>query len=114
MDEIKNAIDAVNHELAGSQSVNNEQVVWWTTQSAMTMCASILIFCIVVLGFVTYLLKSGAEQPEAILRMFGTIIIIIVTVFLVVAGYNDQQIAPAIGLLGTIAGYLLGKDVKKV
>ena len=31
-------------------------------------------------------------------------------IFLVVAGYSDQQIAPVIGLLGTIAGYLLGKE----
>jgi hypothetical protein len=30
-----------------------------------------------------------------------------------VAGYSDQQIAPAMGLLGTIVGYLLGKDVRE-
>ena len=31
-------------------------------------------------------------------------------VFLIVAGYTEKQIAPVIGLLGTIAGYLLGKS----
>lgn len=29
--------------------------------------------------------------------------------FLVVAGYNKEQMAAALGLLGTIAGYLLGQ-----
>jgi biopolymer transport protein ExbB/TolQ len=34
-------------------------------------------------------------------------------VFLVVAGYTDTQIAPVMGLLGTVAGYLLGKEPKE-
>ena len=29
--------------------------------------------------------------------------------YLIVAGYSDTQIAPMMGLLGTIIGYLLGK-----
>jgi len=28
---------------------------------------------------------------------------------LITAGYSNDQIAPAVGLLGTIAGYLLGR-----
>jgi hypothetical protein len=40
---------------------------------------------------------------------FGTILIITTSVFLVVAGYSSNQIAPVTGLLGTLAGYLLGK-----
>jgi hypothetical protein len=30
------------------------------------------------------------------------------TIFLVVAGYNDRQVAPAMSLLGTVVGYVLG------
>jgi uncharacterized membrane protein len=58
------------------------------------------------------LIRSGIKT-EAVLRIFGTILIIMLAVFLVVAGYTDTQIAPVMGLLGTIAGYLLGKETKE-
>ena len=50
------------------------------------------------------------HEPNMILRPFGTILIIVAAVFLVVAGYTEEQIAPVIGLLGTIAGYILGRS----
>jgi ABC-type xylose transport system permease subunit len=43
-----------------------------------------------------------------LLRAFALVLIIVAAVFLIVAGYTEQQIAPVMGLLGTIAGYLLG------
>jgi hypothetical protein len=36
-------------------------------------------------------------------------LIIIGTLFFITAGFDSTQIAPALGLFGTIAGYLLGK-----
>lgn len=73
----------------------------------------LLSFGLLVVCVVAYLIKLGKE-PEALLRSFGTILIVIAAVFLIVAGYSEKQIAPVIGLLGTIAGYLLGKSsVKK-
>jgi hypothetical protein len=41
-------------------------------------------------------------------------LIISSSIFLIVAGYTSQQIAPAMGLLGTLAGYLLGKESSAV
>jgi len=38
------------------------------------------------------------------------VLIITGALFLVVAGYTDKQMAPVMGLLGTLAGYLLGKS----
>jgi hypothetical protein len=35
--------------------------------------------------------------------------VIIGTLLLVTVGYNNEQIAPAFGLFGTIVGYLLGR-----
>jgi hypothetical protein len=49
------------------------------------------------------------RDMDAVLRVLGTLTIIIAAIFLVVAGYSDRQVAPAMGLLGTIAGYLLGR-----
>lgn len=85
---------------------------WWSTRNAMTISAALLVFGVVVLLLATYLIKVG-KSSEAVLRIFGTILIIVIAVFLVVAGYSDTQIAPVMGLLGTIAGYLLGKESKE-
>ncbi|HXH02673.1 MAG TPA: hypothetical protein VNN09_05065 [Candidatus Competibacteraceae bacterium] len=98
-------------ELSAIQQVGGPapQQTWWSTQNAMTMSASVLVFGIVICGLAAWLIKRG-KSSESILRTFGTILIIVSALFLVVAGYSDQQIAPVMGLLGTIAGYLLGKS----
>lgn len=85
---------------------------WWSVTDAMTISASVLIFAVVVLCLTAYAIRL-TKNPEAVLRVFGTMIIVLAAVFLVVAGYTDTQIAPVIGLLGTIAGYLLGKESKQ-
>jgi hypothetical protein len=43
------------------------------------------------------------------MRAFAITLIIIGTMVLICAGYSNDQIAPAMGLFGTVAGYLLGR-----
>ena len=86
--------------------------VWWSNKNAMTVSSAVLIFGIFVMMLITYLVRHG-KSTESVLRIFGTILIIISALFLIVAGYSDKQIAPVLGLLGTIAGYLLGKEENK-
>jgi hypothetical protein len=78
----------------------------------MTMSSTVLVFGLITLALAAYVIRKG-HQWEAVLKVFGMVLIIVMTVFLIVAGYDDKQIAGAVGLLGTIAGYLLGKDVPK-
>ena len=73
----------------------------------------LLLFGVVVLMIISRLIKQGCDS-EALLRTFGTILIIVAAIFLIITGYDEQQIAPVIGLLGTIAGYLLGKTSNKI
>ena len=87
---------------------NNISDIWWSTANAMTISSVTLLFGFVILLLMSYLLNKG-KNAEELLRLFGTITIIISAVFLVVAGYSDKQIAPVMGLMGTIAGYLLSK-----
>ena len=82
---------------------------WWTTQNAMTMSGIVLVFGLVVIIICAGLMRASRPTPEAVLRVFGTVLIITGALFLVVAGYDDKQMAPVMGLLGTLAGYLLGK-----
>jgi hypothetical protein len=93
------------------------------TASATTMQVSALssvelwlAYAIIAFGFVVLcmqfiLLRSAKHsEPEDILRLFTVTIIIIGTLALIAIGYSSQQIAPALGLFGTILGYLLGKS----
>ena len=51
-------------------------------------------------------------KADDMLRVFAVTLVIFGTLFFVTVGFGAQQIAPAIGLFGTIAGYLLGKTAK--
>ena len=82
---------------------------WWSVTDAMTISAVVLVFGAVTILVAAYLIRNERDS-QVILKVLATILIISFSVFLIVAGYSDQQIAPAMGLLGTIAGYLLGKD----
>ena len=86
-----------------------EAAGWWSNTDAMTMCAVLLLFGLIVMGLSTYLMKAG-QPAQSVLRVFGTLLVIIMASFLVVAGYTNEQLAAPMGLLGTVAGYLLGRQ----
>ena len=57
-----------------------------------------------------YLKQNGQSwASESVIRFIGFPVVISAALFLVVAGYSDQQVAPVFALLGAIAGYLFGK-----
>jgi hypothetical protein len=85
---------------------------WWSTHNAMTISAVILAFGAAIIALASLTTKTETSLEEK-LRLYGTVMVITMAGFLVVAGYNDTQIAAPLGLLGTIAGYLLGKEVPK-
>jgi small-conductance mechanosensitive channel len=70
----------------------------------------ILVFGVVIV-VIQYLLLRGVirQKTEIISRSYTVTLIIVGTMFLITAGYNNDQISPAIALFGTIAGYLLGR-----
>lgn len=80
----------------------------WTPQIGLCLSFSILIFGLLVLSLMSVLVAKYRVNINRILRAFALTLIIVAAVFLIVAGYTEQQIAPVMGLLGTIAGYLLG------
>lgn len=79
---------------------------------SFALSGMLLGFGFLMVLVMAYLIRLGKE-PESLIRTFGTFLIVIAAVFLIVAGYSEKQIAPVIGLLGTIAGYLLGKSSGK-
>ncbi len=69
----------------------------------------ILIFGVLIISIEVYLIIRGQIEAKDIMKYIVVTLIITCVMFLITAGHNNNQIAPAMGLLGTIAGYLLGK-----
>jgi len=75
----------------------------------MMMSGAALGYSLIVL-LVAAVIAKGLKTAEQAIRLFTVVLIINSAVFFIVAGYSSQQIAPAFGLLGTMAGYVLGKS----
>lgn len=101
-----NALEAHGVTVQPGQNIPH---VWWSTQNAMTISSVVLLFGALVITLAAFTAPKDTSM-EGRLRFFGTIMIITMATFLVVAGYDDKQIAAPLGLLGTIAGYLLGRE----
>lgn len=73
----------------------------------------ILAFTLIIILTEVWLFRSGVLHltTDAASRIVLVTLIIGGTMFLIAAGYSNDQIAPAVGLFGTIAGYLLGRSV---
>lgn len=82
--------------------------VGWSPDMVKTMGFGFLAFALIVLCLMTWLMRH-VRSHVAVLRSFGLLLIITAAVFLIVVGYGERQISPVLGLLGTIAGYLLGR-----
>lgn len=79
------------------------------------LAGAIIAFGLVVLGMQFSLIRGMAEaEPEDSLRLFTVTMIIVGTLALIAIGYSGNQIAPALGLFGTIIGYLLGKTDERI
>jgi uncharacterized membrane protein YidH (DUF202 family) len=70
----------------------------------------ILAFGLVIVLVQFFMLRGVVEKKtEAISNTNVVTLIIIGTLVLISSGFTNEQIAPALGLFGTIAGYILGK-----
>jgi hypothetical protein len=64
------------------------------------------VVVIIALSIALHRKEASAEDAT---RAYALVLIIIGTIVLICAGYSNDQIAPAMGLFGTVAGYLLGR-----
>lgn len=74
----------------------------------------VLVFgTIVTLAMIWFLgqrTKNGSVEEMTNAMKYPVVLVIIVSsLFLVTGGYGNSQITPIIGLLGTLAGYILGR-----
>jgi hypothetical protein len=79
----------------------------WSPELVTKLSGSFLVFGAAICAVTALLLWRKCKSGD-ILRAFSLPLIIVSAVYLVVTGYSDQQISSVIGLLGAIAGYILG------
>src|SRR5450755_974532 len=113
LDETAKELAALNDKKSGSNKTSSTETgkAQWTPEIATKMSAGIFVFGILLFAMVSVLVWKN-KSVDSLLRTFGILLIIVASVFLVIAGYSDQQIAPVMGLLGTIAGYLLSRKTE--
>ncbi|MEX6508819.1 hypothetical protein [Jiella sp. M17.18] len=72
----------------------------------LTMIVMIAALLLTAAFVAMYFVGRGSDEFS---RYYLAIIVVIAALFLMTAGYNENQTAPAFGLLGTILGYIFGK-----
>jgi hypothetical protein len=101
----------LNPDPSTSGDTNNGSDLWrYITSYEFALAVLVLLFGTLVILSASITLKGKTVTPEQALRFYGVIVILIGTILLIVAGLSNNQIAPAVGLFGTLAGYLLGKN----
>jgi len=100
----KNILETQIHDLEKINIPTGEEDVQSTTLSIST-----LVFGVVLILFV-FLFRNKTNTNDAYYtyKLIGIVFIGTVSVFLIPAGFDNAQITPVVGLLGTLAGYLAG------
>ena len=70
----------------------------------------VLVFALIIIGLQSaVMLRSSRGWGPQSTRVFGITLTVTMGAFLITAGYSQDQIAPMMGILGTLLGYLLGQ-----
>ncbi|MDE2104698.1 MAG: hypothetical protein KGL39_46105 [Patescibacteria group bacterium] len=80
-----------------------------STSGPIVLSVGSLLFGLVVIGIAAWMRTKGSIDSPAFFKFAGLALILSVGMALIVAGYNQEQIAPMMGLLGTGLGYILGR-----
>ena len=104
------AQDPPSNPVAGAANLPKSAITFVSTREFMLTIALIAFGVIII--WVEYLLvrKRSNDKIEDLTKFFIVTLIIIGTLVLIGAGLNASEIAPVIGLFGTIAGLLLGRN----
>lgn len=93
----------------GSAVSEIQNVVDEAQQKELSQWLLIFGFLIMISEFIIIYKKCNCWNLECT-RIVSITLIVIAGLFLIAAGFSNDQIAPVIALLGTIVGYLLGKS----
>lgn len=92
--------DTTTDETAGDESI------WWLNITVLGIGALLL-----VLESIVVINMKARWSPYSVIRLFGLTLILVSALFIIVSPEAEAS-KPVVGLLGALAGYLLGKDPK--
>ena len=110
--DLSNLPDDQLAQLINEKIVTGQAGQPWSSELVKFLTVSVLVFGILVIVTMAVLVLRKSQTGE-ILRLFTVPMVIVAAVFLVVTGFSNEQITPVIGLLGTLAGYILGVQSQK-
>lgn len=79
----------------------------------ITFSCAILIFGFSLIVVLSFLAVKSKLSENSVFKLIGITIVVTAGLFVIPAGYSQNQMSPLMGLLGAIAGYLLGKESDK-
>lgn len=92
-----------NSNLAGTEGVLPR--IWY--ESAWKLAIGVLVFATLLISANFYVMvRSARYWTDRSFKAFSLTLIICAGLFLIVIGFSDKQLAPMMGLLGTLAGYI--------
>ena len=112
-DNVADSIEAMGTGNSPPAPDDETGVISPLSRLEFSLSLAVLGFGLIILCIEIFLIRARQISPEDTIKFFVITLIIISTLFLITAGYSNDQIAPATGLLGTIAGYLLGRIQNK-
>lgn len=89
--------------------LGKSMTVGWLSSFEFWMSFSVLLFGLLVFAIEIVMVRLTSFRPEQTIKLLAVTLIVISTLFIITAGFDSEQIAPAMGLFGTIAGYMLGR-----
>ena len=106
-----NSISSVRNPLLPKEvSRENLTIADVLSRREVSLSAGVLLFAIIAIVVMLVAFRNHIRDKSEEIERFGIVTILIMgALFLITAGFSNEQIAPAYGLLGTIAGYLLGQ-----
>ena len=96
-------------EKKAAPKMGSSAAVGWLSSFEFWMSFSVLVFGLLVFAIEIIMVRLTKFQPEQTIKLLAVTLIVISTLFIITAGFDSEQIAPAMGLFGTVAGYMLGR-----
>lgn len=91
------------------EAIASSPITSWPPEFYLVLVFCLLGFSVLAMQFVLFLRSSERISANDIMRAFSTTLILISVVALVGVGYSEKQVQPALGVIGTLLGYLMGR-----
>lgn len=86
---------------------------YFISQKEFWLAIAVLGALVAIIVLEMRLIRERRFNDETALRLLVVTIVIVSSLFIIISGYDERQIAPIYGLFGTICGYLFGRSERK-